>query len=79
MAWQLHAIEQKQLRRQNIASMSWGARYLTSTQSRLVARECEDFEAGRAQLRVQPHHLGVVRVRLASFARDVRDQDDLVA
>ena len=63
----------------NIASMSWGARYLISTQSRLVAREREDFEAGRAQLRVQPHHLGVVRVRLASFARDVRDQDDLVA
>ena len=45
----------------------------------LVAREREDFEAGRAQLRVQAYHLGVVRVRLASFARDVRDQDDLVA
>ena len=45
----------------------------------LVAREREDLEAGRAQLRVQAYHLGVVRVRLASFARDVRDQDDLVA
>ena len=39
---------------------------MISTQSRLVARKREDFEAGRAQLRMQAYHLGVVRVRLAS-------------
>ena len=59
--------------------MAWQLHGLRLLVPELVAREREDFEAGRAQLRVQPHHLGVVRVRLASFARDVRDQDDLVA
>ena len=38
VAWDVHAIEQTQLRR-NIASMAWGARNLISTQVRGDARD----------------------------------------